>query len=109
MTREEIVNSMSLQDAIEVFKDTNTYGTMDIAKTVILKALEVAILSLEKDFTGWISVTDKLPDELSQDDEVTEWVSRDAVRTGKQLKLFSELFLKKIKDAPTIIEADKEG
>lgn len=40
MTREEIVNSMSLQDAIRVFKDTNCYGTMDIAKSVILKALE---------------------------------------------------------------------
>jgi len=40
MTREEIVNSMSLQDAIQVLKDTNCYGTMDIAKTVILKALE---------------------------------------------------------------------
>ena len=39
MTREEIVNSMSLQDAIQVFKDTNAYGTMDIAKSVILKAL----------------------------------------------------------------------
>lgn len=40
MTREEIIKSMSLQDAIQVFKDTNCYGTMDIAKTVILKALE---------------------------------------------------------------------
>lgn len=40
MSREEIVNSMSLQDAIQVFRDTNAYGTMDIAKTVILKALE---------------------------------------------------------------------
>lgn len=40
MTREEIVKSMSVQDAIEVLKDTNTYGTADIAKSVILKALE---------------------------------------------------------------------
>ena len=48
-------------------------------------------------------------DKLSQDDEVTEWVSRDAVRTGKQLKMFSELFLKKIKDAPTVVKADKDG
>lgn len=39
MTREEIINNMSLQDAIQVLKETNTYGTMDIAKTVILKAL----------------------------------------------------------------------
>ena len=40
MTREKIIKSMSLQDAIQVFKDTNCYGTMDIAKSVILKALE---------------------------------------------------------------------
>lgn len=40
MTREEIIKSMSLQDAIQVLKDTNCYGTMDIAKSVILKALE---------------------------------------------------------------------
>lgn len=40
MTREEIVNSMTLKDAIEVFKSTNAYGTMDIAKSVILNALE---------------------------------------------------------------------
>ena len=39
MTREEIENSMTLKDAIEVFKSTNAYGTMDIAKSVILKAL----------------------------------------------------------------------
>jgi hypothetical protein len=36
MTREEIVKSMSLQDAIEVLKDTNTYGTADIAKSVAI-------------------------------------------------------------------------
>ena len=46
--------------------------------------------------------------ELSKDDEVTEWITMDAIRTGKNLKMFSELFLKKIADAPTIIEADKE-
>lgn len=40
MTREEACNSMTLQDAIQVFRDTNAYGTMDIAKSVILKALE---------------------------------------------------------------------
>ena len=41
-------------------------------------------------------------DELSKDDEVIAWVSNDAIRTGKQLKMFSELFLKKIADAPTV-------
>ena len=46
-------------------------------------------------------------DELSKDDEVTEWITMDAIRTGKNLKMFSELFLKKIADTPTIIEADE--
>lgn len=40
MTREEICNSMTVQDAVQVLKETNCYGTMDIAKTVIIKALE---------------------------------------------------------------------
>ena len=39
MTREEIVESMSLQDAIEVLKDTNTYGTADIAKSVAIDTM----------------------------------------------------------------------
>lgn len=47
-------------------------------------------------------------DELKKDDEVTKWVSRDALRTGKNLKMFSELFLKKIDDAPTVIEGEEE-
>jgi hypothetical protein len=36
MTREEIVKSMSVQDAIQVLQDTNTYGTADIAKSVVI-------------------------------------------------------------------------
>ena len=40
MTREEICNSMTVQDAVRVLKETNCYGTMDIAKSVILRALE---------------------------------------------------------------------
>ena len=40
MTREEICNSMTVQDAVRVLKETNCYGTMDIAKSVIIKALE---------------------------------------------------------------------
>jgi hypothetical protein len=31
---------MTVQDAARVLRDTNCYGTMDIAKNVILKALE---------------------------------------------------------------------
>lgn len=41
-------------------------------------------------------------DELIKDDEVNLWLSRDAVRTGKTLKMFSELFIKKIDEQPTI-------
>lgn len=39
MTREEIVKSMSLQDAIQVLQDTNTYGTADIAKSVAIDTM----------------------------------------------------------------------
>lgn len=46
-------------------------------------------------------------DILKKDDEVTEWLSLNAVRTGKMLKSFSELFIKKIDATPTIIETDK--
>ena len=41
-------------------------------------------------------------DALKADDEITLWISNDAIRTGKQLKLFSELFIKKIDNAPTV-------
>lgn len=47
-------------------------------------------------------------DALKKDDEVTEWISINPIRTGKMLNQFSKLFVKKIDDAPTIIEADKE-
>lgn len=36
MAREQIKQSMTIEDAIEVFRNTNAYGTMDIAKSVIL-------------------------------------------------------------------------
>ncbi len=48
-------------------------------------------------------------DALKKDNEVTEWISLNPVRTGKMLKSFSELFVKKIDNTKTIIEADKEG
>ena len=41
-------------------------------------------------------------DELKKDDEVTMWLSNDAIRTGKQLKMFSEYFINKIDKMPTI-------
>jgi len=46
-------------------------------------------------------------DALKKDDEVTEWLSLNAIRTGKMLKKFSELFIKKIDATKTIIEADR--
>ena len=39
MTREEIVKSMSVQDAIQVLQDTNTYGTADIAKSAAIETM----------------------------------------------------------------------
>lgn len=71
MTREGIIKSMSLQDAIQVFKDTNCYGTMDIAKSVILKVLEQEpkiLALLEKTYVdfcnceggeGWLKIDGK--------------------------------------------------
>ena len=41
-------------------------------------------------------------DELKKDDEVTMWLSNDAIRTGKQLKMFSEYFINKIDNMPTV-------
>lgn len=53
MTREEIVKSMSVQDAIQVLKDTNTYGTADIAKTVAIETMRKD-QQLE-DFARWVA------------------------------------------------------
>ena len=46
-------------------------------------------------------------DSLIKNDEVTEWLSINPIRTGKMLKVFSELFIKKVNEMPPIIEADK--
>jgi len=37
---ETLINSMTVEDAVEVLRNTRCYGTMDIAKSVILRALE---------------------------------------------------------------------
>lgn len=47
-------------------------------------------------------------DALKKDDELTEWITRDTIRTGKMLKAFSELFVKKIDDAPTVNVVSEE-
>lgn len=36
MTREQIKQQMSIEEALQVLSDTNCYGTMDIAKAVII-------------------------------------------------------------------------
>ena len=40
MDYETLRNSMTVEDAVRVLRDTNCFGTMDIAKNVILKALD---------------------------------------------------------------------
>lgn len=37
MTRDQIKQQMSIEDAIKVLTDTKCYGTMDIAKAVIIE------------------------------------------------------------------------
>ena len=46
-------------------------------------------------------------DALKKDDELTEWKTRDAIRTGKMLKTFSELFIKKIDECPTVCDIEQ--
>ncbi len=48
-------------------------------------------------------------DTLKKDDETALWLSLNAVRAGKMLKYFSELFIKKIDGADAIILADNGG
>lgn len=37
MTRDQIKKQMSIEDAIQVLIDTKCYGTLDIAKSVIIE------------------------------------------------------------------------
>ena len=56
MDYETLRNSMTVQDAARVLRDTNCYGTMDIAKNVILKALEEQMSSSDEP-NKWIPLT----------------------------------------------------
>ena len=62
MDYETLRNSMTVQDAARVLRDTNCYGTMDIAKNVILKALEEQMSSSEKP-NKWINKPQESEDE----------------------------------------------
>lgn len=61
MTREEIVKSMSVQDAIQVLKDTNTYGTADIAKSVAIDTMRK--YQQIEDFARWVA-TEVIDEEM---------------------------------------------
>lgn len=79
MTREEIVKSMSLQDAIEVLKDTNTYGTADIAKSVAIDTM--------RKYQKIKQIVDKWNEGIYDDEglthtEVMELVSDEVLKDG---------------------------
>jgi hypothetical protein len=57
MTREEIIKSMSVQDAIQVLLDTNTYGTADIAKSVAIDTMN-KYQKIEQIYQKWNEVND---------------------------------------------------
>ena len=66
MTREEIVKSMSVQDAIEVLKDTNTYGTADIAKSVAIDTMH-KYQKIESLINSWeLGLVDNIGHEISE-------------------------------------------
>ena len=62
MDYEELRSSMTVQDAARVLKETNCFGTMDIAKNVILKALEEQMSHSEKP-NKWIPISKEVPEE----------------------------------------------
>jgi hypothetical protein len=53
---------MTVEDAVEVLRNTRCYGTMDIAKNVILKALNKQASSSEK-LNKWIPISKEAPEE----------------------------------------------
>lgn len=60
MDYETLRNSMTVQDAARVLEETNCYGTMDIAKNVILKALDEH-MSHSEEPNKWILISKETP------------------------------------------------
>jgi hypothetical protein len=79
MTREEIVKSMSLQDAIQVLLDTNTYGTADIAKSVAIDTMR-KYQKIERIVDKWNEGI--YDDEGLSHTEVMELVSDEVLKDG---------------------------
>ena len=65
MDYETLRKSMTIQDAARVLKETNCYGTMDIAKNVILKALD--------EQPRWIATSERLPEKDTYVLATTRW------------------------------------
>lgn len=100
-----MVNFLEL--VIEIDEDTYNHFVRNEYSRIDVIAMHAAITNSTLLPKGHGRLVDA--DALSKDDEVTEWLSLNPVRTGKMLKRFSELFIKKINDAQTIIEADTTG
>jgi hypothetical protein len=79
MTREEIVKSMSVQDAIQVLLDTNTYGTADIAKSVAIDTMR-KYQKIERIVDKWNEGI--YDDEGLSHTEVMELVSDEVLKDG---------------------------
>jgi hypothetical protein len=79
MTREEIVKSMSVQDAIQVLLDTNTYGTADIAKSVAIDTMR-KYQKIERIVDKWNEGI--YDDEGLTHTEVMELVSDEVLKDG---------------------------
>lgn len=98
-----------MQIVIEISEDTYKKLTQ---KSMLMSAsaIDEAVDAVKKGIVlpkGHGDLIDR--DTLKKDDETALWLSLNAVRAGKMLKYFSELFIKKIDSADAIIPADKEG
>ncbi len=95
MTRKEICDSMTLQDAVNVLRETNCYGTMDIAKTVIIEALEeqkiTVALERYKDLQDYFGDASLAKAVLENPKEFKAWLERLRWNTKKVDELARKL------------------